>query len=307
MNENEVLERLNSFIIPLEEELTAQYHSPKLPVVFIIGVPRSGTTLVAQWLINHYKVGYINNLIAKFWQAPMVGASLYKAIQPDFFASKVAYQSKIGFTKEIEGPHEFGYFWKRWFSYGDTHQLTMEDYKKINQQRLRQEIAALEAVFQHPVFFKNPAALSLHMDFLSKCLPTSLFIIVERDPHFNAQSLYQQRITQSGSPDQWFSVKPKEYQQLKNLGPHEQVAGQVYYTLKKIKEDIKLLDKHRHITVSYEAFCQTQAPLRNFLSLHNINIKSNKALNDVQFDNTNTVSIEPHLFKAIQSVWKSYS
>ena len=36
----------------------------RLPLVYIVGVPRSGTTLLAQILCSYLPVGYINNLIA---------------------------------------------------------------------------------------------------------------------------------------------------------------------------------------------------------------------------------------------------
>jgi len=42
----------------------------QLPILYIVGVPRSGTTLLSQLVSRYCPVGYINNLIARCWLRP---------------------------------------------------------------------------------------------------------------------------------------------------------------------------------------------------------------------------------------------
>src|SRR5688572_30011389 len=61
-------------LMPLDEAVADS--SSQLPVVYIVGAPRSGTTLVSQLLAKYLDVGYINNLIARFWMRPLAGIRL---------------------------------------------------------------------------------------------------------------------------------------------------------------------------------------------------------------------------------------
>ena len=102
------------------------YSVPAGPVFFIVGAPRAGTTLLLQTIINHFAIAYINNLVAKFWEAPVIGAAFSQSILGT--GKPVAYESSGGFTEGILGPHEFGYFWKRFFHYGESNVIPIKQY-----------------------------------------------------------------------------------------------------------------------------------------------------------------------------------
>jgi hypothetical protein len=59
----------------------------------------------------------------------------------------------------------------------------------------------------------------------------------------------------------WYSFKPREYDDLKDLDPFEQVAGQVYFTNRAIENGLAQIDNSRWIKVSYEEFCKAPAEL----------------------------------------------
>jgi hypothetical protein len=251
---NELIFKTNDTLKDLENEYIKKFNLPQGPVFFIVGVPRSGTTVLLQTIINHFDVGYVNNFIAKFWEAPVIGSILFKSMS----ASKpsIEYHSKGGFTSEIYGPHEFGYFWKRFFKYGQTHVLDKQEHEKVDKITLNREISGLEYVSGAPIIFKNPAALSLQIDFLSKYIPNSYFIYIKRDPFFIAQSLYLKRLEQFNDPGIWYSVKPVQYPELIRETPVRQIAGQVFYTRQKIEEDLKQVPEKRVTYIDYAEFCE---------------------------------------------------
>jgi len=53
-----------------------------LPPIFIVGAPRSGTTLLTQVLISSFELGYIDNISSKFWTNPLMGVIISNAIEP---------------------------------------------------------------------------------------------------------------------------------------------------------------------------------------------------------------------------------
>jgi hypothetical protein len=304
-----IIENLNKVLYKEEINLISDFTTPKLPVIFIVGAPRSGTTLLEQVIINHFHITYINNIVAKFWLAPYMGFHLYKSLKKK--QQKINYVSEFGFTENYDGPHEFGYFWKRFFHYGETHQLTTKQYDEIDSELLNKEIAAIESVFNLPVIFKNPVALSLHIDYLSRHIPNSLFLYIKRDAVFNAQSIYQNRLKYSGNAQEWFSVKPKEYDFLKEKDIYSQIAGQVFYTNKKIEEDLNKLDSRRYLQINYEEFCLSTnvfcAAFKNWLKRNNYNIQEKELQSNDSLQDTNKIAIDKDIFHQLETAVKKYS
>ena len=87
--------------------------------IFIVGAPRSGTTLVSQVLAFAFDLGYINNISATYWNAPAFGV-LYgnKLVKRREFSGK----SDYGRTAHLSEPHEFGAFWRNKLKYRDLKQ-----------------------------------------------------------------------------------------------------------------------------------------------------------------------------------------
>ena len=69
-----------------------------LPIVYIVGAPRSGTTLLSQVLSRYLRVGYIDNLIARFWLRPSVGITLSRILLGESGRDAIAFDSRHGVT-----------------------------------------------------------------------------------------------------------------------------------------------------------------------------------------------------------------
>jgi len=225
--------------------------SPQLPVVFIVGLPRSGTTPLAQLMIQRFRLGYVSNLIAKFWAAPEVGIALVREISQGAGSFSSLLNSQYGFTEGYEGHHEFGYFWRRWFDFKETHYLDRDAQAQVDVKRLKKSLSVMEKAWQRPLFFKNAAALPLQTAFLANILPTSMFIHIKRDPLDVAASLLKGRRKYMGDETKWFSIKPREYTFLKNKSVPEQIAGQIYYTQKEIDKQLEQVPPHRKFTLMF--------------------------------------------------------
>ncbi|WP_028573659.1 sulfotransferase [Desulfonatronovibrio hydrogenovorans] len=253
-----LIEQLNNVLA--RERMFDQFYkdippTPQLPVIFIVGLPRSGTTPLAQMMIQRFRLGYASNLIAKFWNAPEFGISLARELSQDPGHESSGLESNYGFTAGYEGHHEFGYFWRRWFDFKENHFLDHEAQSRIDVRGLQKSLAVMENAWKRPLIFKNPAALPLQTEFLANMLSTSFFIYIKRDIESVAVSLFNGRIKYMKDINQWFSIKPKQYSHLKSQDIPEQIAGQIHYTQKELDRQMEMVPAHRKHCLSFSDLC----------------------------------------------------
>lgn len=271
---NEDLERLlkaiNEILGPAEDQILERYSMPQYPVVFVVGAPRSGTTLMMQWMASSDRFAYPTNLLSRFYGAPHIGALIQQLLTaPEYnyndeildFSGEITFKSSLGKTQGALAPNEFWYFWRRFTPNTELVHLDAQSLSQVKGEKLASELAAIEAVFDKPLALKAHI-LELNIPFLSSVVERALFLFIKRHPFYNIQSLLESRTKFFGNRRAWYSVKPKEYDMLKDLDPIEQVAGQVYFTNQGIEEGLGQIDSSRGLVVGYEEFCA--APGRTF-------------------------------------------
>jgi len=248
--EEAFLEELNAVLSPAQEASWAELPETH-PSVHVIGVPRSGTTLLTQLLTNHLEVGYINNLIAAFWRAPVFGIRLSRKL---LRARPTGYSSEFGRTRGIDEPHEFGYFWAQLLGYDEFREREADFEQSIDWPRVRTVMTNIADAFGAPVVFKSPL-LGWHISAMLRLLPRTCFIRIRRDPIDNALSLVKFRRKFLGSETQWVSLKPREYESLVEQPYWRQVAGQVYYLDRRFTENLARAGDRNVLEVDYAELC----------------------------------------------------
>lgn len=257
----ETLLEINSLLKPVEYKCVQRLSKPKLPVILIIGNPRSGTTLLNQWLAKTQLFGYPSNIVSRFYDAPYIGAYLHKIFidfddNTELFSDKsLIYESKLGKTHGPSAPHEFWYFWKRFFKFKEIQKLTDKELATIDVKTLMKELAGLEEVFKKPLLFKA-VMLNWHIPYLCSILEKPLFLFVKRNELYTMHSLYKARKEFFGSVEQWYSFKNPEYVWLRQKDVYEQLAGQIVFTNRYIEQDLSDMSSGKRIDIEYEKFCQ---------------------------------------------------
>lgn len=259
-----LLEELNSLLAPVEAQAVAGFGRPRWPVVLVMGLPRSGTTLVLQWLAATGRFGYPTNLLSRFYAAPFIGAKIQLLLTDPAYRfrdeilsgsdSPSPYESDLGKTRGALAPNEFWYFWRRFLPEVDLRRLEEPELAQVKTAPLLAELAALESVLAKPLAMKG-LILALNMPFLAGLMKQVLFLYIKREPLYNIQSLLEARERYWGNREQWYSIKPDEYQWLKQMPPIEQVAGQVALVSHSMEQDLASLDPARWLQVNYEEFC----------------------------------------------------
>lgn len=261
-NTNDLLGTINQMFNPIQEEIEKKLASCNFPFIFVLGPMRSGTTLTNQILTEHGHFARITNFVARFWQAPAVGALIEKVFMNSM--NSKSFHSEFGYTEGLAGSNEFGYFWNRWFELGhDTHHLPKELLNKVNVEELRRALVSLEVIYKKPIVFQNPTWFSFQADWLAKNIQNSIFVVCQRNPLYIAQSLIIARRKKFHNERDWWSIKPSNFHVLKNLSVWEQVVAQAKYVEREINETILNVPKDRIVVADYDRVCSNPVAIVN--------------------------------------------
>lgn len=253
----ELLERLNALLAPLEGDLAPLGAAPERPVVFVVAAgPRCGSTLLSQLLAATGCFAYPSNFGARFWRAPVLGAMLAAALGAD--EGPVALTSRYGRPDGWSGPHEFGNFLRRWLPLGDSHKSEVERVPADTAAMVNAELAALEAFAGKPVMLRN-VVYGLHIPQIRQVLSRPLFVYCRRDPLYAAQSILLARRKHMGSDAAWWSLRPANWRELAELEPPDQVAAQLREIERAVLADAEGLPPGSFLAVDYERVCASPA------------------------------------------------
>lgn len=280
------------------------------PALFIVGAPRSGTTLLYQVLAAGFEVGYFSNFLALFPKAPVTGLTLARLLRIQARSQPPSFQSRHGSTQGWLGPHEAGEFWYRWFPRGQHVYVAPGATSSTSLAELRQEVRGMAAAVQAPLVFMNTYN-SMRLAPLAEALPEALFLVCQRNPLDIAQSIYQARLDAHGDKQAWWSVPPQEIELIRNHPYWEQIPEQIYYIHRQIEADQARLGAARFLTIHYHDLCTapqaTSAGIQRFLAQHGAVLASRSPL-PASFPFSTGCKIDPadytRLEQATAALWK---
>lgn len=258
-----IISELTEFLFPVQKMLQEKYNQNKYPFLFILGCPRSGSTLLLQWLASLGVFSYPTNVLNRFAYAPYIGAQVQKMLFDSRFDhngefvdlnSNISFLSNLGKSNGALSINEFQYFFRNYMHNFVPRYLTDKEVERVDFDGIKKGLISIEEAFQKPFVTKN-VMLQFNLESLYSQIPKSFFLYIKRDPIYNMQSLILAREKYYGNRNIWWSVKPKEYNKLKELDVYHQVAGQVYYTEKAISEGLQQVPEEKKIIIYYEEFC----------------------------------------------------
>jgi hypothetical protein len=258
-----LIAELRDLLEPVQLQIDNFYTSSRYPVVLIVGSARSGTTLLTQILSASGAFAYPSNLMTRFAYAPYIGARIQQLLLDSKFdyrgelgdiRSSINYSSILGRSKGALAVNEFFHFWRRFLPYFDPQFIPKNMLNKIKMSSLRAELASIESVFDLP-FMGKGMMLQFNIPYFVKALPKLFIINIKRDPLYVMQSIYKSRMKYYGNINLWWSVKPSEYNWIKNMDPIDQIAGQVYFTEKGINKGLKAIDSKCYMSITYDQVC----------------------------------------------------
>lgn len=256
---------------PMEARLLSQHTDPgRWPHIFILGAPRSGTSLFYELLVMRYRFAYFSNLAHRFWKTPVAASRLGRRM---IERHKPAYRSDYGHISGWSAPNEGGWIWQRWLEDGPWMDET--GLSGLPVAEMRATLCAMSGIFDAPFVNKN-VMHSNRLRLLDAVFPGCLFIEIRRDPKDTARSIIHAQRRDKGparDSDQWWSVRPS------NAGGAdliERACRQVTGVAADIARDSEYIGRGRLCVVDYAALCtapaQELARVAGFLDDHGVGI-----------------------------------
>ena len=255
-----------------EEKIVHSIHlKNKYPPTFIVGVPRSGTTVVYLHMVNTYHFSYFPNA-AKYNPRSCILRTFFSKITASY---QPTYESSYGILEGGLSPSDGWDIFNRWFPCYD-HGMPVKEkklYELINIIRL------MEIIFGAPFLNKNNhnSTRILH---LNRLFPDAFFIHVKRDIYETALSLVESREANNIRLNQWWGVSPPLFYDKYFTGEIEQVVYQIKGVEDHIQESLGYIDPDRRRVISYKDFCDSRDDIINWTGERyrdlNVNIRKRK-------------------------------
>ena len=219
--------------------------------IFILSLPRSGSTLFYLLLTRFYALSYFSNLASRFPTAPtavsLLARRLGVARPPDDL------RAWYGNTPRWNSPSQAYEIWNRWLD-PDRDYIAPDSLDAPAVTEMRATVAQFQDRLGGPFCSKwqrhLPRACAL-----AQAFPEAVFIYLERKPALTAQSLLAGRREFLGDEASWLSVRPSDYRPAPGEDALEQVCRQVHHLRQDAARYIDAIGAQRCYATSYESLC----------------------------------------------------
>lgn len=259
---------VHTVLAPLEARMLARQPQAKWPHMFILGAPRSGTSLFYELMITRFRLAYFTNLAHRFYKTPLAATKLGK---PFLSPHKPGFQSDYGHIPGWAAPNEGGWIWQRWLEDGPwTDEHMMQD---VPVEQIRATLAGMSNLSHAPFINKN-VMHSNRVRLLDALFPGCLFMEVQRDAKDTTRSIIRAQRRNKGPQrdhEEWWSVRPSNSGGATDI---ERACRQVVGVAKDIERDCAHVGANRHIGIDYKALCadpkSTLDEVARFLTDHGV-------------------------------------
>lgn len=267
---NDFLRAINELIARGEENVREPLEA-ECPVVLVVGAPRSGTTVLMQWL-RAVGLAVPSNLAARFSVNPLFAGMLQRLLTDPSLgfrdelavgSSSDGFSSSYGKTKGLLAPHEFSFYFRRFFPVTVGEELTPEQLSQCDTAGFLEGLRRFGEALGVPVGVKA-MLIQYHLKLFLEDRRVVVIHTVRDEPD-NVVSLLGHRSVVAGDPQEWISVRPPEYAWLRELSPVEQVAGQVHFTNQRIRQQLADFPADRVLRLHHEEFCGKPRRLHDWL------------------------------------------
>lgn len=249
-----------AMLAPVERVFERVWGDDTPSICFIVGPPRSGTTLLYEMVVTQYRCGYLSNFAKRMYRTPVVASFMVRKAIRD---RSGAFDSKWGELDGNAAPSEAGRIWRFWMPYAAPYHM---DDEGVPSDRIRRKMAAIGHILGRPVIVKNPI-LQADIPQLLRLFPEAIFLHIDRDFADNARSLMRLREVREGEDDTgWVSLRPSGWERFAEADAMTQSCAQVVLSHKDIETELSEQRRvQRVLRVAYEDLCA--APEKTLLKI----------------------------------------
>ena len=262
----------------MNQESISQDSCPEPVILFILGSPRVGSTVLFQLVINHFECFFPSNSFNRKFQNQEVNLESFDLSPYLSPLEKVSYISDYGKTLHDGEPSEASAFFGTFF--GGEH--PSEDKSKAPLPDLAERFVefcrSLYSQSRKPLVFKN-AWNCFRIRYLSQAIPKACFLWIRRDIADAAFSDLEAR-RKRGSTNIWNSATTSDYLEIQKHPYWEQVVEQQYGYARRVGSDLSQFCRDRYFEVWYEDILVEPnlflEKINNFLSPRGFTIRKRK-------------------------------
>ena len=229
-------EHFNLALLEIEEKLRDPCRWENAPpFYFVIGAPRSGTTLLTQLLAYCFDFGYVTNLAARFWLNPVVGIQfskevLGKDVTPSF-------NSHYANTRSMSDIHEFGRFWMAHLGLSSSQDVDWMVPDEQSASLTLQALGAIRSELNKPVVMKGIYPAYCYRWMNEQLGNQVRWVNIMRDPKDVFESIIKARKAK-GDFKRWFGwhIPKSDRGIVGKLSPKEQIVTQIAFFRKAYSE-----------------------------------------------------------------------
>ncbi|KAA3646368.1 MAG: sulfotransferase [Chloroflexi bacterium] len=252
------------------ERFSGQVNTVDMPLLFILGSPRTGSTLIYQILVNSIRAFFFSNFVENhFANHPVIGVALEQTLNPH---EPVSYESAFGKTKGLWEPSEASKIFRNWFGGEHPSQLNSCDVISSKETHLIATMQCIYALTGNVIITKN-AWNCFRIKAIKDLFPRAHFLWIRRDLGFSALSDLQARYFR-GNPEIWNSATTANYREIQTLPYWEQVVEQQYEYNQSIATDLKKFAGNQFLEIWYEDLCDNTDSqmeyLQNYLTSYDL-------------------------------------
>ena len=222
--------------------------TPKVTPIFIIGSPRTGSTVLYQLVVGTFGLPYISNFTNEYFaKIPLTGLFIQK-----FFSPNISLESSYGKTRGRFSPSEGSNLMKHWFGGDQPSQIKSNKILPGREKSLHRTLKISEMIYRGKSLVIKNAWNCFRIPYLAETFPSAKFIWIRRDIYHAALSDLKARQITKGSLSEWNSATPANVEELQTLPPHEQVIENQYEFNHAICDALLDLEGDRTLEIWYE-------------------------------------------------------
>ena len=245
----------NRSVAPLDRIASRQLGRQPAPL-FVVGLPRSGTTLVYELLAQAHDVAFLTRPYSYLYGLPN---TLTRLMTRFTRSPKAHYRSRYGKIPGIFSPAENDVLWNRWFRSGRGlgHYVPPGSVEEAERAAAQRTVASMTAIAGKPFVFKN-VYFTMSLQAVLETFPEARFVVVRRPIETVCASVYRIRVDR----ETWWSIRPPFFEEVCDRDTVEQTAYQCVRTRQLMDREIRRVPADRCLVTDYEDVCR--AP-REFL------------------------------------------
>jgi len=261
--------------------MLSRKNNPDLPIIIVVGIHRTGSTLISQVLSNHFPVAPLGNFFTLLSRSRYLAQHLGKYLYTQKRRDNIRYRNFYGISPGLFAMGDAYPVWDQWFGNDHYNKPQMVKQKKLD--AMKNYFGWMHAIWKRPILVKNNRN-SLLVKELKESFPNALFVAVEREPAPTIRSTMKASKDFFGNDEIMWGLKPsRNFDTSQHKTILDAYCHQFLELEQLINEQLSSLNDDQVLRVQYEEFCNDPT---SFLD-------SAEALLSTKFGISRDLAIEP--------------